>query len=170
MNHEIFSELVLPFLKVSTSTVEYDVLCKVNKLFNKELKTEQDTQLVDEWFRDESVDFFDNHGIYYLNSERINSSVHFTIITTNSHGSDEEVHKGIVSFNDDTTVSMCITSEENEDGEIVSRTFPDIKTLEMMKTVFIENNFHSYDDEGESDDEENDDDEDDEDDDEDEDS
>ena len=84
-----------------------------------------------------------------MNSGRVNSSVHFTIITSNSHGSDEEVHKGIVSFNDDNTISMCITSEPNEDDEIVSRTFPEIKTLEMLKTIFIENNFHSYDDEGE---------------------
>ena len=84
-----------------------------------------------------------------MNSGRVNSSVYFAIITSNSRGSDEEVHKGIVSFNDDTTVSMCITSEPNEDGEIVSRTFPDIKTLEMLKTIFIDNNFHSYDDEGE---------------------
>ena len=149
MDHENLSELILPFLKVSTSTATMNTLCKVNKLFNKELKTARNTQLIEEWFRDESVDFFDNYGIYYLNSGRVNSSVHFTIITCNSHGSDEEVHKGIVSFNDDTTVSMCITSEPNEDDEIVSRTFPEIKTLEMLKTIFIDNNFHSYDDEGE---------------------
>ena len=149
MDHENFSELLFPFLKVSTSTATMSTLCKVNKLFNKELKTDRDIQLVEEWFRDESLDFFDNYGIYYLNSGRVNSSVYFTIITSNSRGSDEEVHKGIVSFNDDTTVSMCITSEPNEDGEIVSRTFPDIKTLENMKTIFIDNNFHSYDDEGE---------------------
>ena len=149
MDHENFSELLFPFLKVSTSTATMSTLCKVNKLFNKELKTDRDIQLVEEWFRDESLDFFDNYGIYYLNSGRVNSSVYFAIITSNSRGSDEEVHKGIVSFNDDTTVSMCITSEPNEDGEIVSRTFPDIKTLEMLKTIFIDNNFHSYDDEGE---------------------
>jgi hypothetical protein len=161
MNHVDFSELVLPFLKVETSTAAYDVLCKVNKLFNTELKTERDTQSAEKWFR-KSAEFFDDQSIYYLDSARINSSVHFTIITCNSRGSDEETHKGIVSFNNDNTVSMCVTSEANKDGEIVSRTFPNIKSLDMLKTIFIENNFHSYDDDEDEDDGEEGDEEDDE--------
>ena len=137
MDHANFCELILPFLKVETSIAEYDVLCNVNKYFNKELKTEHNIKLVEKWFRDKSADFFKNHQIYYLNSERINSSVHFTIMTTHPYSSDKEEHKGILSFNDDRSVSMCITFEVNKDDEIVSRTFSNIKTLDRMKSIIL---------------------------------
>lgn len=137
MDHTNFCELILPFLKVETSIAEYDVLCKVNKFFNKELKTEHNIKLIEGWFRDKSADFFKTHCIYYLNSERINSSVHFTIMTTHPYSSDEEVHKGILSFNDDSTISMCITFEVNKDDEIVSRTFSNIKSLDRMKSIIL---------------------------------
>ena len=143
MNHEIFSELVLPFLKVSTSTASFNILSKVNKLFYKELKTERDIQSVEEWFRDKFEEFVweEETGIYYLSSERINSSVQFQFITSCS-GTEEEKHIGTVSFNDDNTLSMFITSDESNTN-IISRTFSNITTLDMLKSIFIDNEFHS---------------------------
>jgi endonuclease III-like uncharacterized protein len=57
MNSDDFCELILPFLKVETSIVKYDVLCKVNKLFNKELKTECDIKNIHMWFNNHAKRF-----------------------------------------------------------------------------------------------------------------
>ena len=60
MNSDDFCELILPFLKVETSIVKYDVLCKVNKLFNKELKTERDIKNIHMWFNTHTKRFAQN--------------------------------------------------------------------------------------------------------------
>ena len=57
MDHENLSELILPFLKVSTSTATMNTLCKVNKLFNKELKTECDIKNIHMWFNNHAKRF-----------------------------------------------------------------------------------------------------------------
>ena len=138
-NDDLF-ELILPFIKISISATTYDILCSVNKLFYKELKNDRDIQYVEEWFRNKSEYFFwENTSIYYLNSMRINNSVEFRIITS-CRGTKEEEHLGIVSFNDDRTITMSIidtnTNKEN-------KSFSNIKTLKMMKKILINNNFHS---------------------------
>ena len=155
MDTQDFSELVLPFVKTSSFSASYDVLCKVNTLFYKELKPEIVLQSVQKWFQDKSARFFWEHtNVYYLSSVRVNNSIEFNIVTS-SNGSDEESHLGIVSFNDDNTVSMSIHSDEN-DKSIVSRSFSDIKSLEMLKTIFIDNDFHSVSDDDDEDDDDDD--------------
>ena len=153
MNPEDFSQLLFPFLKISTSTATLNILCKVNKRFHEEFNTECKIQSVDEWFRNSANQFlYKNTVNYYRDSVRVNQSIQFSLLT--GRNDDAEVHEGIVSFNDDKTVSMCITSGEHNEEEdfvnedtpppFVSRTFPDIKSLEMMKDIFRNNQFHSW--------------------------
>ena len=148
MYHDDFSELVLPFLKVSTTTAAYNVLCKVNKLFNRELKYERDIKNARMWFRKDAKRFFSkNTDIHYRKSIRVNNTINFTFLTGSSFGDD---HEGTLTFNADKTVSLCITSGDHDDDDnfyqaisFVSRTFPNVKSLEMMKKIFIVNDFHS---------------------------
>ena len=150
MNPEDFSQLLFPFLKISTSTATLNILCKVNKRFHEEFNTECNIHSVDEWFRNSAEQFlFKNTANYYHDSTRVNQSIQFSLLT--GRNDDAEVHDGIVSFNDDNTVSMCITSGvHNEDEDtvsdtpFVSRTFPNIKSLEMIKDIFRNNRFHSW--------------------------
>jgi hypothetical protein len=150
MNLQDIAEIVYPLLKISTSAATLSILCKVNKRFYKEFNTECNIQSVDEWFHNNAEEFlFKNTANYYRESLRVNQSIQFSLLT--GRNDDAEVHEGIVSFNDDKTVSMCITSGEHNDDDIyvsdtpfVSRTFPNIKSLEMIKNIFRNNRFHSW--------------------------
>lgn len=146
MNNVDICELVFPLLKLSASTASYNALCKVNKLFYKEFNTERIIRFVDEWFCNYAKLFLRNNtSNLFRNSIRVNNFVQVSFLT--GRKDDAEIHHCLISFNDDNTITMRIlTGEYNYDESFsayVTRTFPNIKSLEMLKSIFRVNKFNS---------------------------
>lgn len=143
MNDIDICNLVLPLVKTSSSLSTFNILCKVNKLFYKEFISQHNIELLYKWFHNNAPSFFrKNTCAYCVQTLLIDSSIHFMVITSERGGYEKE-HSGILSYSDDNSFSMKISSEYDDDEIDDSlKFFSNIKSLKMLKRILSDDKFH----------------------------